>query len=63
MKFSKLTISILTLSLVTILSYLGYQIYLQTKKVDFSTIDPKYTTPLNPNLDPKLINELENRGQ
>lgn len=63
MKFSKLTIIILSLSLLTLLSYLGYQIYLQTKKVDFATIDPKYTTPLNPNLDPNLLKQLEQRSQ
>lgn len=59
MKLSRSTIIVLFLSLVTILAWIGYQINLNIRgdKNEVS-IEERYLTPLNPNLDQKLINDL-----
>jgi hypothetical protein len=63
MKLSKLSIFILSLSLVTILTFMFYQIYrFQKRDVVFSQLDAKYTQPLDPSLDPKVLERLRTRN-
>lgn len=64
MKLSRITIFILSLSLATIVGWLIYQILVfQTKDVVIDSVDSKYTQPLNPNLDPNLLKQLQERNQ
>ena len=62
MKFSKLTILILTLTLLTLLTWVVYQVYrFQKRGVVFAPVDSHYTQPLDPNLDPKVLDLLQTR--
>lgn len=64
MKITQSTIILLALTLVTLLAWVIFQAYsFQKREVVFNPVDSKYTQELKPNLDPKILNQLEERNK
>lgn len=62
MKVSKLTIVVLALTLLTLLTWVVYQINrLQKSEVAFEEVDSKYTQELRPDFNPQILERLEKR--
>ena len=55
---NRTTISILTLSLLTIIFWIGFQIYKITTNKELPTATAEQIEPLNPNLDTDILEKL-----